>query len=165
MYTMCLKILLNSHVSIGPLAGWCILAEDEEADGYGSDQDERDNECHSPGYMWTQMSVVVQGIIDSRHHKVSNATACISPSSRQSIRCADHVLVEETRGPDLARNKRATKDTDEEAKHIQPGRARNRSSQGSWYCTKQQTCCKGDSGSKAVACGSSYETDNKARMC
>lgn len=52
LQTLLVEIVLGGLISVGPFAGWCVVAEEEECEGDGRDEDAGDNECHTPRNVW-----------------------------------------------------------------------------------------------------------------
>lgn len=137
------EILLDMEMSLTPLPCWCIRTNKEHRDSSHDNADERDNEGDPPGHMWLQALVGDQGLVDGGHQEVGDTAASITEPGRDGIGCADHVLVEKARRPDLAWNKRATENTDEEAARHQLRGIVACTSKRRRDCSNEQTGCKG----------------------
>ena len=140
-------MLLHSQVTVSPLSSRSILAEDEHEDCDGAYDDERHDECDSPGNMGAQVLMVNQGVKDGWHNEVGDSTSSVTPSTSKRIACSDHVLVEKSGRPHLARYEGTTQDTDEESNHVEARGTRYSASQGSRDSSKQQA--SGESHSRA----------------
>ena len=102
-----------------PLASWGVGAKQDQECGDADDQDARDYKGDSPCNVWSEALLGDERIVDGRHSEVGDAATCISKAGGDGVGGADYVLVEETRGPYLARYKTTAQDSDEEPKSVQ----------------------------------------------
>lgn len=154
------QALFYSSVALTPLAGRCVVAEDNKADRYKNDQDSRDHKRHSPRLVRGK-SILHKSFVHCRHDKVSNASAEISKAPGERIGRADNILVEEPSGPDLARHKATSEDTNEEPERVQTGGVEHSSSKEGRYCTSKQAAGKGQTRTKAITCWACDEAHNQ----
>lgn len=154
------KALFNSSVALIPLPRRCVVAEDNEANRYKHDEDTRDHERHPPRLVRGK-AIADQGLVHRRHDKVSNTSTEVSESARERIRSANNILVEEARGPDLARHKAASKNTDEKPKRVQTGGIVHGSSEKSGYGAGEQAAGECQARAEVVACRAGDEAHNQ----
>lgn len=119
-----LEVLLGVEVSLGPLAGRRVGAEEEHGRA-GSDRDDEGNDEREAPRDSVRVAASHEGVEDSGHNEIGNATTRVTPSSREGIGRAYDVLIEETGRPHLARHKGPAQDTDEEATDIETLRVVN----------------------------------------
>lgn len=106
-------------------------------------------------------TIADERVVDGGHDEVSNTTTSVTKTSSQGVCGSDDVLVEESSGPYLARDERATEYTNEETDGVEASRAGDGTSQESGDSTDEQACCKGDARAKAITCGTSDETNQE----
>lgn len=82
---------------------------------------------------------------------LSNATAGVAPTTGESIRSSDYILVEETRAPHLTRNECTTEYADEETEGYQSLGAGDETSKGGWNCSAKKNSGEDVAGSETVA--------------
>jgi len=92
-----------------------------------------------------------QGVKDGRHQEVGDATACVAQPSGKRIGCADDILVEETRRPDLARHETTTEDPNKEAEGKETRSVVNGTSKNGGEGTGQKAARKSESRTEAIA--------------
>lgn len=61
--------------AVAPAAGRGVFAEKEEAEGYEYNENARDDERDAPGFVRRDVLLFDEAVVNSRHHKVCNATA------------------------------------------------------------------------------------------
>ena len=108
------EVLLGGEVTLAPFPGRGVGADKQQRDGGGDDDEEGDNESDSPCLVGCQAGLVDERVEDCRHQEVCDATSSIAKACSEGVASADHVLVEESSRPYLARYKATSKDTDEE---------------------------------------------------
>ena len=92
---------------------------------------------------------------------LGNTTSRVTPASDQRIGCSDHILVEESGCPDLAGNKCASEDTNEEADGIEAGSVVDRACESSGNGAEEQASDEDFSGAEFVAEGTRNEAEEE----
>jgi len=149
-------------LTFGPLSCWGIWAEDEHGDCGCGNEDKRDDEGNSPCDMSGQVLLADEGVKNRRHDEISNPTARVAPSSRERVRSTDNILIEKAGRPDLARDERATENTDEKSKNVKTSSVVNGACESGWQGTEEETGGEGNFGSETIACRSRNKTNEKA---
>lgn len=96
-------------------------------------------------------------------HILGDTTTRITPAADQRICGANHISVEESGRPDLARNKGASQDTDEKANGVEAGRVVCSTSKCGGDGTNQETTDKGETWAKSIAQRTSNGSHHKCR--
>lgn len=112
----------ESDMTVGPFAVGAVLTSEQYAKSNCSDDDEWDDESHTPCDVSSKVLLLYERVKDSWHNEVSDSTTCVAEATSQGISSTDDILVKETGGPDLARDEGGTQDTDEESKDDETGR-------------------------------------------
>src|SRR4051794_23332083 len=92
--------------------------------------------------MSSHVIVMEEVVEDSGHDKVGDSTAGVTKATGECICGTNNVLVEESCGPYLTRDKGATKDADEKSKNNKSSGIVNSECQCCWDGTCEQTSSK-----------------------
>ena len=159
---MLAKVVLSGLVTVGPLAGWCILTKEKESKGYADDDDTRNNEGYSPSDVLAQVVVGDKGGVDGRHEEVCDTTTSVTETGSERVGGTNNLLVEETSGPYLARHEATTEDTDEETDGVKSSSGLNGASEECRDGANDETSGKGPPWSKAITRWTSNKTNEKS---
>lgn len=153
------EVLLHGEMTLAPLAGWGVRAQDQHANGGDGDADEGNDEGNAPGDVWSEALICDEAVENGGHEKVCDASSCIAETASQGIGGTNDVLVEEASGPDLTWDEAATQNADEESKSEKARRAVDGPGQGCGYRACEETTGKGPSRSKSITGRSSNKSN------
>lgn len=155
------EVLLCVEVALAPFSGRGVRAEDQHADCGEDDDDEGHDESHAPCHMVGE-SVFDEAVEDGGHQEIGNATTGVAEAAGQCIGCADHVLVEEACGPNLAGHETAAENADEETQCEKLVDGVSGAGEGGRDSTDEEDSSEGLAGTNPVTRGTGDETDDEA---
>lgn len=113
------QVFLELLRPLFPTSEGRVRAEEYHAESTSDQANEGHDKGDSPCLGRSHALGSNKGVEDGWHDEVGDAAAGVAPSPRESIGCADNVLVEEAGAPDLAWDKRCSEDTNEESGDVE----------------------------------------------
>ena len=94
---MASQILLGCEVALTPFAGGSVGAHKQEGDGGGDNDDEGDNESHTPCDVSRETLVHDKRVEDCRHQEIGDTSSRVTKASGECVGRSDDVLIKEAR--------------------------------------------------------------------
>ena len=155
--TVRLEVALDMGVAVLPRTHGSVLAEEEHANAAGKQADERHDEGDAPGLVGS-VAGGHERVEDGGHDEVGDTTAGVAPTASKSVGSADHVLVEETCAPHLARNEGGTENTNKETRDVETGSILDKGSKPDGDAASQEEAGEDAAGTELVAERTSQES-------
>ena len=118
-HVVAMHVVVDGGDTVRPFACGRVGAEEEHGDGDGDDEDAGYDEGNAPCDVLRFVLVLDETVVDGGHDEIGDAAAGVAEPRSEGIGGAHHVFVVETGRPDLAGDKGAPEDTNEEANGIQ----------------------------------------------
>lgn len=144
-------VFFHPDVAFGPFAHGRVVTSKEHSHSQGHDDDEWNHIGDAPCLVWRETLGMDEGVIHSRHDKICDTTTRVSPTTSQGIGCSNNLLIKEPGAPDLAGDKCASKNANEEAQCDQTLRIGDEAGHGSWDGATEEKTDEDETGAEAVA--------------